>query len=110
MSPATDSNNNPTSPPSSSDFSSNAQNGNTSPSASTSSVGDHLAQALKDLARGEQTATALEANLTSLESKLDELLASFGILPEDGDEEHEADQKKTAVDGKDINAPKKEDS
>lgn len=26
---------------------------------------------------GEQTATALEANLTSLESKLDELLASF---------------------------------
>ncbi|KUI65791.1 hypothetical protein VM1G_11372 [Cytospora mali] len=36
-----------------------------------------LAQAFRDLARGEQTASALEANLTSLESKLDELLASF---------------------------------
>lgn len=28
--------------------------------------------------RGEQTAAALEANLSSLESKLDALLASFG--------------------------------
>lgn len=36
-----------------------------------------MAQALRDLARGEQTASALEANLTALESKLDELLASF---------------------------------
>ncbi|ROW01487.1 hypothetical protein VSDG_02262 [Cytospora chrysosperma] len=36
-----------------------------------------LSQAFRDLARGEQTAAALEANLTSLESKLDELLASF---------------------------------
>ncbi|KAB5536362.1 hypothetical protein GE09DRAFT_1226427 [Coniochaeta sp. 2T2.1] len=36
-----------------------------------------LAQALQDLARGEQTANALENNLSKLESKLDELLASF---------------------------------
>ncbi|PSR81693.1 hypothetical protein BD289DRAFT_484277 [Coniella lustricola] len=36
-----------------------------------------LAQAFRDLARGEQTAAALESNLTNLESKLDELLAAF---------------------------------
>ncbi|KAI1402329.1 hypothetical protein F4819DRAFT_485638 [Hypoxylon fuscum] len=36
-----------------------------------------LAQAFKDIARGEQQAAALEANLTSLESKLDALLASI---------------------------------
>ncbi|KAK0734163.1 hypothetical protein B0T26DRAFT_57640 [Lasiosphaeria miniovina] len=52
-------------------------------SAPSASVGDHLAQTLKDLARGEQTAAALEANLTNLESKLDELLASFDVP--DGD-------------------------
>lgn len=32
---------------------------------------------ISTILRGEQTAAALEANLTSLESKLDELLASF---------------------------------
>ncbi|KAL6828337.1 hypothetical protein V8C40DRAFT_240771 [Trichoderma camerunense] len=36
-----------------------------------------LAQALRELARGEQTATAMEANLTNLESKLDAILAAF---------------------------------
>ncbi|KAI1774050.1 hypothetical protein F4818DRAFT_90357 [Hypoxylon cercidicola] len=36
-----------------------------------------LAQAYKDIARGEQHAAALEASLTSLESKLDVLLASI---------------------------------
>ncbi|KAL3423850.1 hypothetical protein PVAG01_05597 [Phlyctema vagabunda] len=36
-----------------------------------------LAQAFKDLARGEKTAQALEANLTNLEKKIDDLLASF---------------------------------
>ncbi|KAI1504383.1 hypothetical protein F5X99DRAFT_406101 [Biscogniauxia marginata] len=35
-----------------------------------------MAQAFKDLARGEQQAAALEANLTNLESRLDALLAS----------------------------------
>ncbi|KAK3383102.1 hypothetical protein B0T24DRAFT_587790 [Lasiosphaeria ovina] len=72
-------------------------------SAPSALVGDHLAQTLKDLASGErgwdqfeptpalqmlisigeQTAAALEANLTNLESKLDELLASFDVP--DGD-------------------------
>ncbi|KAK8049790.1 hypothetical protein PG994_011520 [Apiospora phragmitis] len=36
-----------------------------------------MAQAFKDLARGEQQAAAMEANLTKLENKLDELLAQF---------------------------------
>ncbi|KAK7752454.1 hypothetical protein SLS62_005607 [Diatrype stigma] len=36
-----------------------------------------MAQAFKDLAKGEQHAAALEANLTNLESKLDALLASI---------------------------------
>ncbi|KAL6811315.1 hypothetical protein GGI42DRAFT_350252 [Trichoderma sp. SZMC 28013] len=34
-------------------------------------------EALRELARGEQTATAMEANLTNLESKLDAILAAF---------------------------------
>lgn len=55
------------------------------PSPSSSSVGDNLAQALKDLARGEQTASTLEANLTNLEGKLDEILASFGVSAADLD-------------------------
>ncbi|KAI1640440.1 hypothetical protein F4809DRAFT_590164 [Biscogniauxia mediterranea] len=36
-----------------------------------------LAQAFKDLARGEQQAAALEANLANLENRLDALLASI---------------------------------
>jgi len=35
-----------------------------------------FAQAFKDLAKGERTASALESHLTSLESKIDALLAS----------------------------------
>ncbi|KAL2154819.1 hypothetical protein VTH82DRAFT_3495 [Thermothelomyces myriococcoides] len=53
------------------------------PSPSSSSVGDNLAQALRDLARGEQTASSLEANLTSLENKLDEILAALGVSAAD---------------------------
>ncbi|KAI0442482.1 hypothetical protein F4803DRAFT_371477 [Xylaria telfairii] len=45
------------------------------PSALTAQA--EMAQAFKDLARGEQQATAIEANLASLESKLDALLASI---------------------------------
>ncbi|KAK4034095.1 hypothetical protein C8A01DRAFT_39431 [Parachaetomium inaequale] len=88
-----------------------SRNGNTeppsheppAPSPSSSSVGDNLAQALRDLARGEQTASTLEANLTSLESKLDEILASFGVSAEDLDalDEQEEKKKKTRKDGKD---------
>ncbi|KAI0381921.1 hypothetical protein F5Y04DRAFT_53852 [Hypomontagnella monticulosa] len=43
---------------------------------SVASTQAEMAQAFKDLARGEQQAAALEASLTSLESKLDALLAS----------------------------------
>ncbi|KAM0450299.1 hypothetical protein ACHAO4_006721 [Trichoderma viride] len=42
-----------------------------------------LAQALRELARGEQTATAMEANLSDLESKLDALLAAFEQLEDE---------------------------
>lgn len=59
-----------------------------------------------DISSGEQTATALEANLTSLESKLDQLLASFeqGSADADavsspvanGDEKGGAEEKGTA--------------
>ncbi|KAI0553790.1 hypothetical protein F4679DRAFT_580506 [Xylaria curta] len=45
------------------------------PSASTAQA--EMAQAFRDLARGEQQAAAIEANLSSLESKLDALLASI---------------------------------
>ncbi|KAL7927663.1 hypothetical protein ACQKWADRAFT_277456 [Trichoderma austrokoningii] len=44
-----------------------------------------LAQALRELSRGEQTATAMEANLTTLESKLDALLAAFEQLEEENE-------------------------
>ncbi|KAK2072843.1 hypothetical protein P8C59_007173 [Phyllachora maydis] len=40
------------------------------------SVTEDFAQALRHIARGEQAASALEANLDTLESKLDELLAA----------------------------------
>ncbi|OHE95765.1 hypothetical protein CORC01_08906 [Colletotrichum orchidophilum] len=53
-------------------------------SASTTTTGhdgdspvDNIAQAYKDLLRGEQAASALEANLTNLEGRLDALLAAF---------------------------------
>ncbi|KAF4309609.1 hypothetical protein GTA08_BOTSDO02941 [Botryosphaeria dothidea] len=38
----------------------------------------YLAQAFKDLARGEQTASALENHLDALEAKIEELLAAAG--------------------------------
>lgn len=46
--------------------------------------------------RGEQAASTLEANLTNLEGKLDEILASFGVSAADLDalDEQEAAQKK----------------
>ncbi|KAI0817694.1 hypothetical protein GGR55DRAFT_33005 [Xylaria sp. FL0064] len=45
------------------------------PSAATAQA--EMAQAFRDLARGEQQAAAIEANLASIESKLDALLASI---------------------------------
>ncbi|KAI1433754.1 hypothetical protein GGR50DRAFT_695804 [Xylaria sp. CBS 124048] len=43
----------------------------------SSSTQAELAQAFRDLARGEQQAATIEANLTRLESKLEDLLASI---------------------------------
>ncbi|KAF5027672.1 hypothetical protein F66182_233 [Fusarium sp. NRRL 66182] len=44
----------------------------------TNASGDaDLAQAYRDLARGEQAATALESNLSNLESRLDAILAAL---------------------------------
>ncbi|KAH6650738.1 hypothetical protein F5144DRAFT_617532 [Chaetomium tenue] len=47
--------------------------------------------------RGEQTASTLEANLTNLEGKLDEILASFGVSAADLDalDEQEAVERKS---------------
>ncbi|KAL5087575.1 hypothetical protein Trisim1_007619 [Trichoderma cf. simile WF8] len=60
-----------------------------------------LAQALRELARGEQTATAMEANLTNLEGKLDAILAAFD------DMEREKGTKSTErVDGESKEAEK----
>ena len=53
--------------------------------------------------RGEQTAAALEANLSSLESKLDALLASFGggdMPPELLEEEQEEEEQPQQQQGK----------
>lgn len=56
---------------------------------------------LTSLHRGEQTATAMEANLTNLESKLDAILAAFD------DMEQEKGSKSTAkVDGESKEAEK----
>ncbi|KAI9745490.1 MAG: hypothetical protein M1818_001024 [Claussenomyces sp. TS43310] len=61
----------------------------TSPSGVESNDAHHavpdadVAQAFKDLARGEQTALALESKMSKLEKKLDDLLASVeaGNMP-----------------------------
>ncbi|KAM0819593.1 putative EKC/KEOPS complex subunit GON7 [Seiridium cardinale] len=51
------------------------------PTGPTTSAGPsseaELAQAFRELSRGEQQAAAMEANLTKLEDKLDALLAQF---------------------------------
>lgn len=46
------------------------------PSEDPPSADTDFAQAFKDLAKGERTASAMETQLTSLERKLDDLLAS----------------------------------
>ncbi|TFB05896.1 hypothetical protein CCMA1212_001693 [Trichoderma ghanense] len=48
--------------------------------------GDLAQNKSSPLKRGEQAATAMEANLTNLESKLDALLAAFESLEEDQEE------------------------
>ncbi|KAK5990400.1 hypothetical protein PT974_08668 [Cladobotryum mycophilum] len=46
------------------------------PNGSRSEV-ENLTEALRELAKGEQTATALESNLTKIEDKLDAILAAL---------------------------------
>ncbi|KAL2065023.1 hypothetical protein VTL71DRAFT_4163 [Oculimacula yallundae] len=46
-------------------------------SASSDEHEHDLAQTLQQIAKGEKTAQALESNLTNLEKKIDDLLASF---------------------------------
>lgn len=70
------------------------------PAATSTNPAENIAQAYKELTRGEQAATALEANLAKLESRLDELLAGLGALEEPrGDDNHsstaQADQEAT---------------
>ncbi|KAI1369236.1 hypothetical protein F5Y08DRAFT_148313 [Xylaria arbuscula] len=74
----------------------NKQDAHHLPSAAATQA--EMAQAFRDLARGEQHASILEANLTSIESKLDALLASIeagasaSTIHEKGDESSEKDQ------------------
>ncbi|KAF7929446.1 uncharacterized protein EAE98_005364 [Botrytis deweyae] len=62
-----------------------------------------LAQALKELQRGEKTAQMLESNLTNLEKKIDDLLASFeaqgSAQPETNPHAATSNQEKTGEDG-----------
>ncbi|OJD18580.1 hypothetical protein AJ78_01421 [Emergomyces pasteurianus Ep9510] len=53
-----------------------ATNGNTATD-KDGSPESHLAQAFKDIANGEKTASALENHLTSLEEKIEALLAAI---------------------------------
>ncbi|KAI0452752.1 hypothetical protein F5B21DRAFT_482152 [Xylaria acuta] len=63
------------------------------PSALTAQA--EMAQAFKDLARGEQQAAAIEANLARLESKLDALLASIEVAdPTEANGNTDADTQK----------------
>jgi hypothetical protein len=62
-----------------------------------------LAQAYKDLVRGEQAAAALESNLTNLESKLDALLAAFETAEAKTVKSQPSDKKESDKDA----APKK---
>ncbi|KAK7421937.1 hypothetical protein QQX98_001931 [Neonectria punicea] len=50
------------------------QSGVDTPATAASSSDADLAQAYRDLVRGEQTAAALEANLSNIETKLDDIL------------------------------------
>lgn len=70
-----------------------------------------LADAQHVKSRGESAASALEANLTSLENKLDDILASLGIEAGDLDEEEEEEEEGTSKKVKGGNvATKQEDS
>ncbi|RYO74799.1 hypothetical protein DL764_010682 [Monosporascus ibericus] len=63
-------------------------NGSSNDPAAVRPPQSEMAQAFNDLARGEQHATALEANLTNLENRLDALLASIEGRPAQLDQGH----------------------
>ncbi|KAI0394056.1 hypothetical protein F5Y17DRAFT_279343 [Xylariaceae sp. FL0594] len=60
------------------------------PGVATSKAQAEMSQAFKDLARGEQQAAALEANLTRLESRLDAILAALETPSEEEGKEEKA--------------------
>ncbi|KAI9904755.1 hypothetical protein N3K66_001284 [Trichothecium roseum] len=64
-----------------------------------------LAQAYQELAKGEQAATAMEANLSNLESKLDALLAAFEAAEKDGAKPDGKAGSGDEADAKDIEEP-----
>ncbi|KAI0974239.1 hypothetical protein F4678DRAFT_368448 [Xylaria arbuscula] len=67
----------------------------TSTPVSAATTQAEMAQAFRDLAKGEQQAAAIEANLASIESKLDALLASIeGGAGEAGVERVDKDSQK----------------
>ncbi|KAG8211575.1 hypothetical protein GTR04_1004 [Trichophyton interdigitale] len=53
-----------------------------------------LSQAFQDIAKGEQTAQAIENHLTRIEQEIDRLLGSVEAEKEDGDEVAKDDDKK----------------
>ncbi|KAF2141785.1 uncharacterized protein K452DRAFT_298450 [Aplosporella prunicola CBS 121167] len=65
--------------------------------------GADLAQAFKDLARGERTASAMEDHLTALERKIDEMLAQANANAESADqkapEEASSERKEGTAEG-----------
>ncbi|EGD96920.1 hypothetical protein TESG_04345 [Trichophyton tonsurans CBS 112818] len=57
------------------------------------SAESHLAKAFQDIAKGEQTAQAIENHLTRIEQEIDRLLGSVEAEKEDGDEVAKDDDK-----------------
>ncbi|EFR01782.1 hypothetical protein MGYG_04785 [Nannizzia gypsea CBS 118893] len=57
------------------------------------SAESHLAKAFQDIAKGEQTAQAIENHLTRIEQEIDRLLGSVEAGKEDGDEVTKDDDK-----------------
>ncbi|DAA75184.1 TPA_exp: hypothetical protein A8136_1935 [Trichophyton benhamiae CBS 112371] len=57
------------------------------------SAESHLAKAFQDIAKGEQTAQAIENHLTRIEQEIDRLLGSVEAEKEDGGEVAKDDDK-----------------
>ncbi|KOS18810.1 hypothetical protein ESCO_000822 [Escovopsis weberi] len=71
------------------------------PSAGTAkNAADSLAEAFAELAKGEQTAHLLEANLSKIEDKLDSILAALDARAQEGPARGEEEQKPQAAGAK----------